>query len=91
MALFWIVINALSNPMSTTSNSKLSFATRSVHAGYNSADHEVFGYLSQEFAEHVIAALIAPLKSNVLAAVGTAAALVHAISNVCGTMMETVG
>ena len=26
--------------MSSTSNSKLSFATRSVHAGYNSADHE---------------------------------------------------
>jgi len=40
MALFWIVINALSNPMSSTSNSKLSFATRSVHAGYKSADHE---------------------------------------------------
>ncbi|MDA8936809.1 PLP-dependent transferase, partial [Porticoccaceae bacterium] len=40
MALFWKVINALSNPMSSTSNSKLSFATRSVHAGYNSADHE---------------------------------------------------
>ena len=52
-----------------------------------------FDVLKQRFAAHVIPELIDPSKSNVANefVVGLAAAVLHDISFIWGTMMETVG